>query len=313
MDNIIPEPLGGAHSDPMGSFPAIKEAVMGIYNSKCAPCPPSQACMHAHVPLQGLRRDLPGCRYANMDPEDIKLDRYSKFRKIGHYEEFLVRGGKWREARKLRQEVRTFSEIANNRQVSVDTARSRSAERACGGVQAKGAYTQAGTWAPNKEEAELIEAIVDRDERWEASLEGKEEWINRPFQPPGLLRSGGAPAPLKHRASPAIFGWLVAHINCHAGTLELAVALTEVSQRQSEVAQDAVAARRQAQLEAGKTVPSAVRRSPIFSPTWLRMCMNSCCMFTLLTCDVECRTATAMAVQSWKRRQTATATECTRK
>lgn len=36
----------------------------------------------------------------------------------------------------------------------------------------------------------MIEAIVDRDERWEQSLIGKEEWLNRPFQPPGLLRSG---------------------------------------------------------------------------------------------------------------------------
>lgn len=41
-----------------------------------------------------------------MDPEDIKLDRYAKFRKIGQYEEYLVRGGKWKEAQKLRKEVR---------------------------------------------------------------------------------------------------------------------------------------------------------------------------------------------------------------
>lgn len=47
------------------------------------------------------------CRYAGMDPEAIKLDRYAKFRKIGQYEEFLVRGGKWKEARKLRKEVRS--------------------------------------------------------------------------------------------------------------------------------------------------------------------------------------------------------------
>lgn len=49
------------------------------------------------------------CRYANMDTEAIKLDRYAKFRKIGQYEEFLVRGGKWQEARKARKEVRTLS------------------------------------------------------------------------------------------------------------------------------------------------------------------------------------------------------------
>ena len=35
MDEIIPEPLGGAHSDPMGAFPAIKEAIMRNYH-QCA-------------------------------------------------------------------------------------------------------------------------------------------------------------------------------------------------------------------------------------------------------------------------------------
>lgn len=32
--------------------------------------------------------------------------------------------------------------------------------------------------------------IVDKDAEWEASLAGKDAWINRPAQPPGLLRSG---------------------------------------------------------------------------------------------------------------------------
>ena len=59
-----------------------------------------------------------------------------------------------------------------------------------GAWQAKGAYTKAGTWAPNQEEANMIEAIVDRDERWEESLVGKEQYIDRPIQPPGLLGSG---------------------------------------------------------------------------------------------------------------------------
>ena len=36
MDDIIEEPLGGAHSDPVGSFPAIKAALMDIYHNKCA-------------------------------------------------------------------------------------------------------------------------------------------------------------------------------------------------------------------------------------------------------------------------------------
>ena len=45
-------------------------------------------------------------RYANMSEEDIMLDRYAKFRKLGDYEEFLVRGGQWRAARQARAEVR---------------------------------------------------------------------------------------------------------------------------------------------------------------------------------------------------------------
>ena len=31
MDHVIPEPLGGAHSDPMGAFPAIKKSLMEVY------------------------------------------------------------------------------------------------------------------------------------------------------------------------------------------------------------------------------------------------------------------------------------------
>ena len=37
MDGVIEEPLGAAHSDPMGSFPAIRTAILGIYNSKSGP------------------------------------------------------------------------------------------------------------------------------------------------------------------------------------------------------------------------------------------------------------------------------------
>ncbi len=32
MDAIVPEPLGGAHSDPLTAFPSIKEAVMATYH-----------------------------------------------------------------------------------------------------------------------------------------------------------------------------------------------------------------------------------------------------------------------------------------
>ena len=38
MDRIIPEPLGGAHRDPMATFPRIKQAIMETF--KCAPVLP---------------------------------------------------------------------------------------------------------------------------------------------------------------------------------------------------------------------------------------------------------------------------------
>lgn len=59
-----------------------------------------------------------------------------------------------------------------------------------GRVQATGVHTKAGTWALNEAEAEMIEMVADMDIKWEKSLEGKDEWINKPAQPPGLLRSG---------------------------------------------------------------------------------------------------------------------------
>ena len=61
-------------------------------------------------------------------------------------------------------------------------------------MQAEGAYTKMGTWAPTETDAEVIEMMADKDEEWEESLKGKGEWINRPAQPPGLLRTG---TPLK--------------------------------------------------------------------------------------------------------------------
>ena len=60
-------------------------------------------------------------------------------------------------------------------------------------MQAEGAYTKLGTWAPTETDAEVIEMMADKDEEWDKSLEGKSEWINRPAQPPGLLRTGRGP------------------------------------------------------------------------------------------------------------------------
>ncbi|BDA44272.1 Acetyl-coenzyme A carboxylase carboxyl transferase subunit [Coccomyxa sp. Obi] len=165
MDTVIEEPLGGAHADPMGAFPAIKAAIMDVYKNK----------------------------YAKLSPSEIRLDRYAKFRKLGMYEEFLVRGGQWREARAAR-------------------------------AAAEGARTAMGTWAPTQEEAEVVEMIADKDEEWEERLKGKSAWINKPAQPPGLLRSG---------------------------IMELSISMIEARRRQqaAAAAQSAVAQRRSAQAD----------------------------------------------------------------
>lgn len=134
MDHVIPEPLGGAHSDPMGAFPAIKKSLMEVYSY-----------------------------YSTLTEEEIKLDRYAKFRALGQFEEHLVPGGQWRETR---------------------------ASRAKALAEGSGAHTKMGTWAVDEREAELCELIADQDERWDEAIVGKEQWINKPAQPPGLLRTG---------------------------------------------------------------------------------------------------------------------------
>ena len=102
MDEIVPEPLGAAHADPMAAFPAIKKAILDVYRGK----------------------------YERMSADEIRLDRYAKFRKLGMFEEFLVAGGKWREARAAR-------------------------------AAAPGAKTKAGTWAPTEDEAALVEILIE--------------------------------------------------------------------------------------------------------------------------------------------------------
>lgn len=73
-------------------------------------------------------------------------------------------------------------------------------------MQAEGAHTKMGTWAPNQEEAELTEMIVNKDEQWEELLKGKSAWLNRPAQPPGLLRSGDSHPFVLHIHTPSIHG-----------------------------------------------------------------------------------------------------------
>jgi acetyl-CoA carboxylase carboxyl transferase subunit alpha len=130
MDEVIPEPLGGAHADPMAAFPAVREAIMKTYH-----------------------------HYKGMTEEEIKLDRYLKFRRLGMYEEFIVRGGQKAAAIEERK-------------------------------KAPGAKTKAGTPCRTPEEAELVEIYADADEKWDKLVADKGNWVLRPEQPEGLSRSG---------------------------------------------------------------------------------------------------------------------------
>ncbi|CAG9462304.1 unnamed protein product [Pedinophyceae sp. YPF-701] len=140
MDEVVPEPLGASHTDPMAVFPAIREAIMSNYR-----------------------------RYANMSAVEIQADRYAKFRKIGLYEDFLVRGG---------QRAAALAERA----------------------EAPGATTKAGTECATAEEAELVELLADADARWAEMLATKQEWTKRPVQPRPLQQSRG----LMHLAGSAV-------------------------------------------------------------------------------------------------------------
>lgn len=130
MDEVIPEPLGAAHSDPMAAFPAVKEAIMRNYR-----------------------------RYEAMSAEEIQLDRYKKFRELGMWEEFLVAGGRNKEARE-----------------ALETA--------------PGATTAAGTWAPTADDAKFIEMMADMEEKWQQTLATKQEWLMKPEVPAGMAQPG---------------------------------------------------------------------------------------------------------------------------
>ncbi|KAG1676463.1 hypothetical protein FOA52_002283 [Chlamydomonas sp. UWO 241] len=130
MDEIVPEPLGGSHADPAAVFPTIKAVLLRNFEA-----------------------------YRNLSAEEIQLDRYAKFRKLGLFEEFVVKGADLKSA----QVARAGSE---------------------------GVRTEAGAWAADAGEAAYIEGLVDADEKWDKLMEGRQEWVNRPVQPPGLGRSG---------------------------------------------------------------------------------------------------------------------------
>jgi len=45
-------------------------------------------------------------RYATMTENEIKLDRYAKFRALGQFREYVVKGGDWRRTGEERDAVR---------------------------------------------------------------------------------------------------------------------------------------------------------------------------------------------------------------
>lgn len=130
MDEKVQEPLGAAHTDPMAAFPYVKEAILRNYR-----------------------------RYEGMTAEEVQLDRYSKFRKLGMWEEFLVAGGKNKEAREALE-------------------------------SAAGATTAAGTWAPTADDAKFIEMMADMEDKWQQTLQTKQEWVNKPDMPAGVSQPG---------------------------------------------------------------------------------------------------------------------------
>ena len=81
-------------------------------------------------------------------------------------------------------------------------------------LQAAGVRTKVGTWALSEAEAAMIELSADRDEKWEASLAGKEQWLHKPLQPPGLLRSGKASSTAGRRTGSTFTFWLASLLEC---------------------------------------------------------------------------------------------------
>lgn len=52
-------------------------------------------------------------RYSTKSEDEIKLDRYAKFRKLGDYADYPVVGGLWREARDERAKVNVQMSVHN--------------------------------------------------------------------------------------------------------------------------------------------------------------------------------------------------------
>lgn len=120
MDGVIDEPLGGAHRNPMGSFPFIKEAILKTFGE-----------------------------FEGKTEEQIKADRYAKFRKLGQFREYLVEGGDWKSADARRE-------------------------------AAQGVTTKTGRWAEDEQEAAYWDIFDEMTEDWEDTLEANKEWLMPP-------------------------------------------------------------------------------------------------------------------------------------
>lgn len=65
----------------------------------------SQTLPPAYKALDADRVLVVPCSYSKLTEEEVKLDRYAKFRALGQFEEHLVPGGQWRETRAARAKV----------------------------------------------------------------------------------------------------------------------------------------------------------------------------------------------------------------
>jgi len=135
-----------------------------------------QARMHTHTHMHARR-------YANMSENEIKLDRYAKFRALGRFREYVVRGGDWKNTDAERGAVRGAlmrKDIDAHQCVCACAcvcarAHTHSHMRICVHVQvfsriwpsrllshsqqAAGVRTAAGTWAVSEAEAHFIEQV----------------------------------------------------------------------------------------------------------------------------------------------------------
>ncbi|KAJ9533320.1 hypothetical protein QJQ45_026368 [Haematococcus lacustris] len=185
MDEIVPEALGGAHSDPLACFPIIKQYILDTYN-----------------------------RYAGLSAVEIQTDRYAKFRKLGKFQEWVVRGGDWRAA---------------------------NAEREA----AVGVHTKAGTWAASEAEAHFIEQVRSQA----ISTRGGLISLGAGGTRTGLLRtrpdvtSHDLPRPIPTGAN--CIGYFDLHGSCDlhawcdlpgAGIMEVASSIVEVRRRKQAAA-----------------------------------------------------------------------------